>query len=947
MKESFWVNCILNNAYGKYLPKVIKEEVKIKMTSEAKAREVIDKKLEKAGWLLQDMLQFNPLASLGVAVREYPTSTGPVDYALFIERSPVGVIEAKASEKGESITTVETQSKRYATSTFKWKNNDKPIRFAYESTDIITRFTDYSDEKSRSRQVFSFHRPETLAKWIKGLDTLRNNLKKFPPFDNTGFRDCQTRAVINLEKSFSENRPRALIQMATGAGKTFMAITSAYRLLRFAKAKRILFLVDTKNLGEQAEEEFRKYKPNDDVRLFPELYNVRRLNSSYIPQDTHVCISTIQRMYSILRGEEMDESLEETSLNEVHIVGRSKEVEYNEKYSIEFFDFIIIDECHRSIYNIWQQVLDYFDAFLIGLTATPDKRTFAFFNQNVVSEYSHEQAVIDNVNVGGDIYNIETDITKKGSLILKQSIEKRDRLTRKKRWEQLDEDLEYSGTRLDRDVVNPSQIRTIIRTVKKKMLAEIFPNRKEIPKTLIFAKTDSHADDIVQIVREEFAEGNEFCKKITYQTRENSKSLISAFRNDYYPRIAVTVDMIATGTDIKPVECLIFMRDVRSRNYFEQMKGRGTRTFEKNDLQKVTPSASTNKTHYVIIDAVGVTKSLKTDSRTLERKPTVSMRDLMMNVAMGSHDEDVITSLANRLARLNSEMTPKERKKFNEISEGVTISGVVQNLLDAFDGDILDQNAREQFSIPEEMITSEQISIVQGNLIDIVTKPFCSSEVRDYLENVRKNHEQVIDNVNLDTVIFAGWGEQLAEKADQTINSFHRFIEENKDEIDALSIIYNQSYRNRALTLDMIKELHEKLRVSPYGLTVELLWESYYLKKPEAVKGRGFKRMLTDIVSLIRFELGYTNELVPYSDTVNYNFMRWTLAKNAGHIHFTEDQMNWLRMIKDHIAASISIEPDDLELSPFDDNGGLGRFYQVFGSEYLDVLKEMNRALVS
>lgn len=182
------------------------------MTPEAKAREVIDKKLEQAGWLLQDMQQFNPLAALGVAVREYPSSTGSVDYALFVGKTLVGLVEAKASNKGETITTVEEQSSRYAASKFKWINNAQPIRFAYESTDIITRFTDYADEKARSRQVFSFHRPETLEKWLKANDTLRNNLKKFPTFDDKGFRGCQTRAIIKLEKSFSENNPAPLFK---------------------------------------------------------------------------------------------------------------------------------------------------------------------------------------------------------------------------------------------------------------------------------------------------------------------------------------------------------------------------------------------------------------------------------------------------------------------------------------------------------------------------------------------------------------------------------------------------------------------------------------------------------------------------------------------------------------------------------------------------------------
>ena len=916
------------------------------MTPEAKARLVIDGKLNQAGWVLQDMKEFNPTASLGVAVREYQTDSGPVDYLLLVDKKPVGIIEAKASDKGEILTSFEEQTRRYAESKLKWVINAKPIRFAYESTDVITRFTDYDDKKARSRPVFSFHCPETLEKLLKSEDTLRNNLKKNPVFDNTGFRDCQTRAILNLEKSFGENKPRALIQMATGAGKTFTAVTSVYRLLRYAKAKRVLFLVDTKNLGEQAEEEFRKYKPTDDARLFPELYNVRRLNSSYIPQDTHVCISTIQRMYSILKGEEMDEVLEETSLNEIRLTDTPKDVAYNLKYPIEFFDFIIIDECHRSIYNIWQQVLDYFDAFLIGLTATPDKRTFAFFNENVVSEYTHEQAVIDNVNVGGDVYVIETDITKKGSCILKQSVEKRDRLTRKKRWEQIDEDLVYKGTRLDRDVVNPSQIRAVIRTFKEKILTEIFPTRKEIPKTLIFAKTDSHADDIIQIVREGFGEGNEFCKKITYQAN-NPKSVLSAFRNGYNPRIAVTVDMIATGTDVKPIECLLFMRDVRSKNYFEQMKGRGTRTLSKDDLQKVSPSAITNKTHFAIVDAVGVTKSLKTDSRPLERKPTVPMRDLMMNIALGNREEDVMVSLANRLTRLDSEMDAKERGKFFEISCGILIRDVVENLLNSFDEDVINDKARDKFRISvDSEVTTEQRKEIQDEMKEKACEPIYSAELRNYLENVRKSHEQVIDNTNPDTVIFAGWDTQHKEKAESTIKIFRHFIDDNKDEIIALRIIYNQSYKNRQLTLDMVKELYVKLSAPPFNLTNERLWESYFTKYPTTVKARGSLGMLTDIVSLLRFELGYTNELTTFADSINYNFMRWTLAKNAGHVHFTEEQMDWLRMIKEHIISSLSVEPNDLELSPFDKKGGLGKFYQLFGEDYDKILNEINKVLV-
>ena len=893
--------------------------------------------------MIQDLKSLNLSASLGVAVREFPTSTGPVDYALFVDGIPVGVIEAKKSELGENITTVEDQSARYANSTFKWIKGDYKIRFAYEATDKLTRFTDYKDIKYRSRSVFSFHRPETLAKLLRQPNTVRNNMKNFPEFDPTGFRACQIRAIENLDKSFAENHPKALVQMATGAGKTFTAITAAYRLLKYGKMNRILFLVDTKGLGEQAEREFLAYRPTDDPRSFSQIYGVHRLKSSYIPDGVQICISTIQRMYSILKGEDMDESVEETSFNEYVTADSkaSKEVVYNEKYPPEFFDCIIVDECHRSIYNVWNQVLEYFDSFIIGLTATPDKRTFAFFNENVVSEYPREQAIIDGVNVGEDIFLIETQVGKNGAHLMKQMIEVRSRLSREKRWKQMDEDVDYEATQLDRNIVNPSQIRTVIRSFKENVFTTLFPRRREVPKTLIFAKTDSHADDIIQIVREEFGEGNEFCKKITYHSDENPESVLSSFRNDYYPRIAVTVDMIATGTDVKPIECLIFMRDVRSKNYFEQMKGRGTRTLSKDDLQKVSPSATDNKDHFVIVDAVGVTKSRKTDTRTLERKPSVSMKELMMNVALGDKSEDTLTSLANRIIRLNSQMTAGEKKEFVE-TVGASAGQVVEKLLNAFDEDIILQTAQIQHATTEP--TEEQIAEAKKTLIVEAVAPFQKPETRDYIENVRRSHEQIIDNVNLDEVIFAGFDSQQEKNADRVISSFREFIDENRDEIIALRVIYSEQYKDRPMVISQLKGLYEKLKAK--GITIERLWDCYAIKKPEKVK-RGTAAQLADLISIIRFEMGYTENLAPFVDRVNYNFMQWTLRRNAGAVHFTDEQMEWLRLVKDHIAVSLSIEPSDLDLNPFDRKGGLGRFYEVFGTQYESILHEMNVELVA
>jgi len=912
------------------------------MTPEQEARIVIDEKLKMSGWQVQNVNQLNLLAGLGVAVREFPTSTGPVDYVLFINGEPVGVIEAKKSSAGENITVVEEQSSRYANSTFKWINRDHSIRFAYEATDKLVKFTDYKDIKYRSRKVFSFHRPEYLESLLQASDTIRNNIKHFPPLDPVGFRDCQINAINNMDVSFADNRPRALVQMATGAGKTFTAITEAYRLLKYGKMNRILFLVDTKSLGEQAEREFLAYTPSDDTRSFSQLYGVRRLKSSYIPNDVQICISTIQRMYSILKEEDLDESTEEESFNE-YVTADSKapkEVVYNEKYPPEFFDCIIIDECHRSIYNVWQQVLTYFDAFLVGLTATPDKRTFAFFNENVVSEYRREQAIIDGVNVGEDIFLIETEVSQKGGHILKRVIEYRDRLSREKRWEQMDEDLDYDKNKLDKDVVNPSQIRTVIKTFKENLFTSLFPRRKEVPKTLIFAKTDSHADDIINIVREEFGEGNEFCKKITYSV-ENAEDTLSSFRNDYYPRIAVTVDMIATGTDVKPLECLIFMRDVRSKNYFEQMVGRGTRTICVDDLQKVTPSATENKDHFVIVDAVGVTKSKKSETRSLERKPTVSMKELMMNVALGDKSEDTLTSLANRISRLDKQMTDKEHKEFKK-NVGTSARDLANNLLNAFDEDVIAEKAKSL--IMSDVPTQQDLEKAQKELLNEATKPFYNPDNRNFIENIRRSHDQVIDTVNLDSVVYAGFDSQREENADKVITTFREFIEENKDEIIALRIIYNENYKDRPMVIEQLKSLYEKLKKK--NITVERLWDCYYIKFTNKVK-RGTVAQLTDLISIIRFEIGATDELTSFADRVNANFKEWTFRKNAGYSQFTEEQMEWLRLIKDHIISSLSILDEDLDYTPFDHKGGLLGFYEAFGDNYKNILNEMNVALVA
>jgi type I restriction enzyme R subunit len=917
------------------------------------ARDHIDQLLITCGWVIQDKTKVNLSAALGVAVREYLTDVGPADYVLFVDKKPVGVIEAKRPEEGVRLTMVEDQTGDYAAAKLKHLNNE-PLRFLYESTGEVTRFTDTQDPKPRSRPEFSFHRPETFQKWIKEEKTLRARLNDIPPLQTAGLRDCQVTAISNLEQSFRKGLPKALIQMATGSGKTFTAITFIYRLLKFAKAKRILFLVDTKNLGEQAEQEFRRFEPQDDNRLFPELYGVTRLSSSFIPGDSQVYISTIQRLYSILKDTELDERDEEENPNEKWMPKEPLPVVYSERTPPEFFDFIVIDECHRSIYNLWKQVLDYFDAFQIGLSATPDNRTFGYFNQNLVCDYGYRKAVEDGVLVPYNVFEIVTKITQDGAALeLGEYIGTREKQTRKQFWNTLDETVEYSAKQLDNDVVNVNQIRLIVQAVRDQLPA-MFPDRIgadgafETPKMLVFAKSDSHADDIIQIIREEFAEENKFCKKITYRSLEDPKSVLQQFRNQYYPRIAVTVDMIATGTDIRPLEVLLFMRDVKSRSYYEQMKGRGTRTCSLEELRTTgTPAAKFTKDHFVIIDAIGVERSQKTDSRPLEKKPGASLKEVLEAVAVGNTDDDLLSTLANRLIRLDKQINDREKATFAEHAQGKTIPQVVKELLNAHDPDTLESIRLEVASAmpgasPLELQTA--LTTQHLALLEAAVAVFHNPDLRNFVVDVRKKYDQIIDHINPDEILNIGWVKDNKAGAEILVNEFRDWIETHKTEITALQIFYGQPYLRRDLSFKMIKDLSETLKNAKPTLAPLHVWRAW--EQLEKANGQP-KHELMALVSLIRRILGNDETLTAYDKTVDKNFQEWVFRKQAGSVKFSEEQMNWLRMIKDYVATSFHLDRDDFDLSPFNAAGGLGKMYQVFGADTEEIIVELNEVLAA
>ena len=934
------------------------------MTPELQARIKIDDMLEQAGWAIQDAAAANLYASSGVAVREFALQPGHgvADYLLYVIGKAAGVVEAKAV--GATLTGVEFQSEKYGAGLPpNLPAHRRPLPFLYESTGAETQFTNGLDPEPRSRRTFAFHKPETLAEWLGVADSsatepglllerpadygtaanLRRRLRAMPPLDESALWSAQARAIRNLERSLAEGRPRALVQMATGSGKTFMACNQVYRLIRHAGARRVLFLVDRANLGRQTLREFQGFSVPQDGRKFTELYNVQLLQSASIDPVSRVCISTIQRVYSILKGEELDPELEELSGFDRDPLRREPApVEYNPDVPIDTFDFIITDECHRSIYNLWRQVLEYFDAFIVGLTATPSAQTYGFFQKNIVMEYDHKQAVVDDVNVDFDTYRIRTEITEQGATVdAGFFVDRRDRRTRQVRFEQLEDDLTYSASQLDRDVVAEDQIRTVIRKFRDKLFTEIFPDRRDVPKTIIFAKDDSHADDIVRVVRDEFGKGNDFCRKITYKTTgARPEDLLAEFRNSYNPRIVVTVDMIATGTDIKPVEIVFFMRNVRSRNFFEQMKGRGVRTISDTDFTAVTPDAQ-SKERFVIVDAVGVTEANLGDTYTLDRQRTVPFDKLLERVSLGDRDPEVLTSLASRLARLNRRLSPADRASIESAANDVPLRDLIAGLANADDPDAALDAARAatgRDDPPESAVVE-----ARKQLLEDAARPFAANpDLRQRLTDVHRAYEQTIDTVSVDTVLEAGF---TITDADETVKSFRDYVEANQDEITALQVLYARPYAQRLRHAD-IRALADALRSPPRSWTTERLWEAYRRLDRSKVRGSG-QRQLADIVSVVRYAIGDADELTPFADSVRARYDAWLATQQAAGRAFTDEQLRWLEDFRDHIAGSVSIDVGDFAYAPFTQNGGIARAYEVFGDDLRALLEELNLELAA
>lgn len=916
---------------------------------EATARLEIDRQLEAAGWIVQSRDEINVAAGVGVALRDRPGVADP-DYLLFVDGRACGTYEAK--KEGWTLTGVEGQSSRYDDTipdgAATWGT---PLRFAYEGTGVELQFTDRRDPDPRSRHVFAMHRPETLKRWLReeeaGRGTLRARLRTLPPVDYDALWRHQRDAVVAIEESLAADHARTLLVMATGSGKTYTAANLAYRLVKHAGARRVLFLVDRRNLGEQAEGEFKQFVTPDEQRKFEELYGVQRLAGGPLREDAKVVISTIQGVYAALAGVEYDEDDDETPQD-----GPAPEIGYSPALPPEAFDVIVVDEAHRSIYGRWKPVLEYFDAHLVGLTATPTNRTFGFFEKNLVFEYKHEQAVADGNNVPFEVYRIRTRIGEQGSTVeAGEYATFRDRATRKMQTELLDEDYDYDPRDLDRRVVAADQIRTVLTHFRDRLFAPgaqggIFPGRTVVPKTLIFAKDDSHADDIVREARKVFGKGNDFCTKITSKSTGNKPDeLLKKFRNSYNPRIAVTVDLIATGTDVKAIECVFFMRAVKSRAYFEQMKGRGSRVMSDAEFQSVTDDARHRaKTHFVIVDAVGVTDVEHHDTTPLERRKSVTLRKLMDKVGFGNADVDDLSSIMSRLTRIDKELTAAQRQQLADTGAGADLGQVISRLLTAVDPDLrnaaAEQLAREQHGTDEP--TEEQIAEAVPQVVTAASQLLRDNpKLRTAIVEVQSAQMQLIDEVSLDEVVDSGFDADASDRARQTVETWKQYIAEHREQIDTFQVVYTSRQPD---AIRRLKALAAEIASPPYRLSPEGLWDAYAALDDARVSGSP-TRLTTELLSLLRFELGLDSELKPFAEIVEWRWEQWLQEQDA-QARFTQPQLDWLELMKDVITRSLTITRDDFDLDQaLTEAGGLGAAWGDFDGKLDEVIAELNDQL--
>lgn len=862
------------------------------LTPEQKARKIIDSQFSAAGWEVVSRDSYSPIISAAAIEEGLLNHNLEADYLLFINGMAVGVLEAKKEEYDIDCDTVKKQAENYVRNVPPLYNKySKVLPLIFISNGKRILFKDCRNEEAEYKELNAILSPKQVAELLGINDTYAG----LPALPRRGLRDCQYEAVSELEKSFRAGQNRALIVLATGAGKTYTACTICYRLLSYTPMKRVLFLVDRNNLGKQADDEFGKYKLTESGDKFNDIYTVNRLKKAEVPKDSNIVISTIQRLFSLLSGQEIDDTDED---EDVDAMPNTDEQEVtlpeNPKLPKDFFDAIIIDECHRSIYGKWRQVLEYFNqAKLIGLTATPGPETLAFFNNNRVVNYTLEKSIIDGVNVGYSVYRIKTKATEDGGAIKEgDSVKKITRYTGEVEEIKQKQNQNYTAEELNRSIVNPAQIKLILETYRDAIYTEMFtdpqrePDMNYIPKTLIFALSEAHANNIVKIAKEVFgrdANDDKFVQRITCKAGDSNK-LIREFRTDKEFRIAVTVTLVATGTDVKPLEVVMFMRDVQSEQLYIQMKGRGCRTISDAALQQVTPNAF-SKDQFFLVDAVGVTEHAKSivGPTTEPTQPVISLKDLLEKITHGNLPDDYLSTLAFRLSRIHTRCDEEQRTEFENLAHS-KMEEIASNIMNALVGG----------NLPPYISNSEPNCERKGLVAPIVNHP----KAKDLLLRLNAGFVKIL-YPGEDELIEKGFTQ---DEAKETTEAFEEYIKEHKDEIEALRLIYNNA--GEPITASMLEDLRVKLLQANGKFGILKLWNNYSILNPEKVednKNVEQRKALTTLIQIVRYAYGKIDKLTTLHGSANQFFNLWC---GQAQRPLTEKQKELLKQIVDYIISN-------------------------------------------
>lgn len=870
------------------------------MTPENKARKQIDKLFEEAGWQVVSRDDYAPNIS-AVAIEEGLLKHNKrADYFLFLNGKAVGVLEAKREDLKEDLSCACEQAELYAKGVpLKYQAYQRPLPIIYLSNGKQVLFKDFRDPDSKLIELNRIHSPKEIVKLL-GIKDEYAALPMLTEREKKALRSCQYEAITELENSFKSGQKRALMVLATGAGKTYTACMTAYRMLSYTPMKRILFLVDRNNLGKQAEGEFGTFRLTENGDPFNTIFTVNRLRSAKIPFESNVVICTIQRLFSLLKGEDInDDDKEDENFNSSP--NNVIQLPTNVTLPPDFFDMIIIDECHRSIYGNWRKVLDYFsNAKMVGLTATPVPETLAFFNNNRIVNYTLEKSILDGVNVDHRVYRIKTQSTEDGGAIrIGDSLKQITRYTGTIEQLKNNEETTYTKEELNRSIVNPSQIKLILETFRDAVYTEMFidpqrePNMDYLPKTLIYALNDAHASNIVKIAKEVFnRKDDRFVQKITYSAGD-SNELIRQFRNDKDFRIAVTVTLVATGTDIKPLEVVMFMRDVTSKTLYIQMKGRGVRTIGDEQLRNVTPNALSKDLFY-LVDAVGVTEHEHSITGPYEGpgEQALTLKKLFEIITHGNVCDEYLRILAGRLSRIHKKCTKSQCQEFIEIAK-IDMKDIAAGIYSAL----------ESNSLPE-YTNIEDPNLERKSLVNhLINNP----KARHYLLILNAGFIKILQPGE-DTLISKGFS---VEEAQETTEAFEKYIIEHKDEIEALRIIYNNE--GAPLTYATLKDLENKLKTENNKFNPHLLWNTYSIIKPNAVKKFSTleeKQAITNIIQLVRFAYHQISTLDTLSSTAVQYFNLW-----CGQIHrnISEQQANLIKQVVAYIVSNGTCTINDIK----------------------------------